>query len=75
MIALVAACTTTLAADTSNAATEPMRVPLFRTAPTIDGRIDPDAWRGTHAFEGFKKMGIHRRRAGTLTQHLRFMNG
>ncbi len=60
MFALAAACTTTLAAETSNPATEPMRVPLFRQAPTIDGRIDPDEWRGAHAFEGFKKMGNHR---------------
>ncbi len=44
------------AADKNEPAAVPMRVPLFRAAPTIDGRIDPDEWRGAHAFEGFRRM-------------------
>lgn len=60
MLALATACATALAAETSNPTPAPMRVPLLREAPAIDGRIDPEEWRGAHAFEGFKKMGDHR---------------
>ena len=60
LAALVASCINMQAAETSNPTPAPMRVPLFRAAPAIDGRIDPAEWRGAHSFEGFKNMGNHR---------------
>lgn len=49
-----------LVAATHAQATEPataLRTPLFEVAPTVDGTIAPDEWRGGHGFEGFIRSG------------------